>query len=116
MNTNNNNKYDRYTSLWAAEQQQQHQNAAATSPTIGFNAPSMFHHPYEGGIGGGGYPKYWPSSRFTRRSVVTPKDTPIKITLENKLMIERFDKYCTEMIITKTGRWVKLLILQLYYC
>lgn len=48
-------------------------------------------------------PRIWP--KFSRRiNQITPRDTTIKVTLENKTLIERFDKYCTEMIITKTGR------------
>ncbi|XP_066934319.1 T-box protein VegT-like [Clytia hemisphaerica] len=98
--TNNNsndhpqlNKYDRYA-LWS-------ESGATQNPSNNFNTP-LLPPPYPPSHFG--YQKFWPSSRFNRRTVVTPKDSPIKMTLENKAMIERFDKYCTEMIITKTGR------------
>lgn len=43
-------------------------------------------------------------SRMSRRNNSQVRDSPIKVILENKGLMERFNKHCTEMIITKTGR------------
>ena len=116
-----NNKYARYNnnSLWGTsgtdvgpvpENSQSPTTPIGCVPGTPFNMfpPTLNQGPYYEGAGFH-HQKYWPSSRYARRMVITPKDTPIKMTLENKTMIERFDKYCTEMIITKTGRLVILL-------
>lgn len=49
--------------------------------------------------------RYWARSQKRALGPYPPQNDPaIHVTLENKGIMAMFDRYCTEMIITKTGR------------